>query len=103
IKERHINSEDDLPENWFESSEPQDDFDRQEIEESLLGAAVLNVEEQQLLELVNKELENEQVDNERIDNKRVCDKRVDNERADNDESMDDEKEQIYTKVQDKNQ
>ncbi|CAG8839344.1 6260_t:CDS:2, partial [Gigaspora margarita] len=44
IKERYINSEDDLPENWFESSKPQDDFDRQEIEESLLGAAVLNVE-----------------------------------------------------------
>ncbi|CAG8762277.1 18993_t:CDS:2, partial [Gigaspora rosea] len=42
IKERYINSEDDLPENWFKSSEPQDEFNRQEIMELLLGAAALN-------------------------------------------------------------
>ncbi|CAG8727265.1 14022_t:CDS:2, partial [Gigaspora rosea] len=74
IKERYINSEDDLPEI-----------------ESLLGAVALNVEEQQLLELVDKELENKQVDNERINNKRVCDKRVDNERADGDEIINNER------------
>ncbi|CAG8783437.1 22402_t:CDS:2, partial [Dentiscutata erythropus] len=55
IKDRHINSEDELPENWFEPSEPQDDFDQQEVVESLLGAAALNIEEQELLEY---ELEN---------------------------------------------
>lgn len=46
IKDRHINSEDELPENWFEASEPQDGFDQQEIVESLLGAAALNIEVQ---------------------------------------------------------
>ncbi|CAG8617765.1 3348_t:CDS:2, partial [Gigaspora rosea] len=99
IKERHINSEDDLPENWFESSEPQDDFDQQKIVESLLGAAALNVEEQQLLGLVDEKLENEQVDSnemvddyerveddERVDDdERVNDEKVDNKRVDDDE------------------
>lgn len=44
VKERRINYEDELPDKWFEPSEPQDDFDRQEIVESLLGAAALDVE-----------------------------------------------------------
>ncbi|CAG8655631.1 6333_t:CDS:2, partial [Racocetra persica] len=55
VKEQRINYEDELPDNWFEPSEPQDAFDRQEIVESLLGAAALNMEEQQLLEHINEE------------------------------------------------
>ncbi|CAG8845660.1 6034_t:CDS:2, partial [Racocetra persica] len=43
IKEQHINSEDELSENWFEPSEPRDDFDQQEVIESLLGATALNI------------------------------------------------------------
>ncbi|CAG8721079.1 12794_t:CDS:2, partial [Racocetra persica] len=95
---------DDLPENWFESSEPQDDFDQQEIVESLLGAVVLN--EQQLLELVDEELENEQVDNERDDNKRVDDdERVNydemvnnNERVNDDEMVNNDERVDYNEM-----
>ncbi|CAG8496176.1 12690_t:CDS:2, partial [Racocetra persica] len=44
IKNQYINSEDELSKNWFEPSEPRDNFDRQEVVESLLGAAALNIE-----------------------------------------------------------
>ncbi|CAG8758598.1 15798_t:CDS:2, partial [Racocetra persica] len=41
IKDQHINSENELPENWFEPSKPRDDFDQQEVVESLLEAQLL--------------------------------------------------------------
>ncbi|CAG8846884.1 29496_t:CDS:1, partial [Racocetra persica] len=44
VKEQRINYEDELPDNWFEPSKPQDAFDQQEIVESLLGATALNME-----------------------------------------------------------
>ncbi|CAG8722710.1 18049_t:CDS:2, partial [Cetraspora pellucida] len=64
IKDRHINLENKLPENWFELSEPQNDFDRQEVVKSLLEATALN--EQQWLE---HEFENEILDEEIINEK----------------------------------
>ncbi|KAF0385336.1 hypothetical protein F8M41_011491 [Gigaspora margarita] len=79
VKERRINYEDELPDKWFEPSEPQDDFDRQEIVESLLGAAALDVEEQQLLEHINEEAD-EVVDreiNEMVDIDKEVDEVVD--------------------------
>ncbi|CAG8810206.1 1715_t:CDS:2, partial [Cetraspora pellucida] len=81
IKDRHINSEDELPENWFELSEPQDDFDQQEVVESLLGATALNVEEQQWLEhefeneILDEEIMNEKLD--KIEDEKISDNTVD--------------------------
>ncbi|CAG8739302.1 5694_t:CDS:2, partial [Dentiscutata erythropus] len=62
IKKQRINSEDELPENWSEPSEPQDDFDRQEVVESILGAAALNVEYELMNESLDEEMMNKKLD-----------------------------------------
>ncbi|CAG8640092.1 28296_t:CDS:2, partial [Racocetra persica] len=61
IKDRYINSEDELPENWFEPSKLQDDFNRQEVVESLLGANK-RLGEKRVYEIENDKILDDTVD-----------------------------------------
>ncbi|CAG8737627.1 13889_t:CDS:2, partial [Gigaspora rosea] len=76
IKDRHINSEDELPENWFEPSEPQDDFDRQQLLERELENERFDelADNEALDDMINERLD-EIVDDEVLDN--MVDERLD--------------------------
>ncbi|CAG8816258.1 14247_t:CDS:2, partial [Racocetra persica] len=78
VKGQRINYEDELPDNWFEPSEPQDTFDRQEIEANKIVDREMNMDKEMDKVIdVNKEVDKVIAVDKEIDKVVYVDKEID--------------------------